>query len=143
MDAVHDLFVDSSRTVEVTEETSQGGELPVHRGGSQMFCFRTVHDPFADVFHGDSPGIEIRFRNIEPLKEVCHVTAVILHRQWGKAADRRQVLQKFLEHGTKIMFSVALTERARVGNTCGFALENFCNAELPAGIAGGLPDVAE
>ena len=64
---------------------SAGGELPVHRGGSQMFCFRTVHDPFADVFHGDSPGIEIRFRNIEPLKEVCHVTAVILHRQWGKS----------------------------------------------------------
>lgn len=89
VDAVHDLFVDSPRTVEVTEETPQGGELPVHRGGSQMFCFRTVHDPFADVFHGDSPGIEIRFRNIEPLKEVCHVTAVILHRQWGKAADRR------------------------------------------------------
>ena len=28
VDAVHDLFVDSPRTVEVTEETPQGGELP-------------------------------------------------------------------------------------------------------------------
>ena len=108
-----------------------------------MFCFRTVHDPFADVFHGDSPGIEIIFRSVEPCEKVLHVTAVILHRQGGKATDRRQVLQKFLEHGTKIMFSVALTERARAGNTCGFALENFCSAELPAGIAGGSPDVAE